>query len=328
MKFAKIKNIKTKISRICLGTWGLGSSTKKTPSYGKISSKRAKEILIDAYKKKINFFDTAGVYGGGKSEDLIGEVFSPVRTKVIIATKVGCYDFNKKLDFSLSTSKELINTSLKRLKTNYLDIVQLHSPSEHDIKNEKIYETIDYLNYLKKKKIISCVGISLSSPSHLNLIKQTDFDLVQVNFNLMDQRIFELKQIKKFSKKIMVRTALNFGILTENFIKNKVKISTYDHRYKWSSEQLKLWKEHAYNYDEIMKKWNKKYNIQQNAIKFCLNFFNFINVGIMKNSELNHYINPYIFKKSSSKEIKTLRNYYISNTFFINKLKPKIKIKL
>ena len=95
MKFAKIKNIKTKISRICLGTWGLGSSTKKTPSYGKISSKRAKEILIDAYKKKINFFDTAGVYGGGKSEDLIGEVFSPVRTKVIIATKVGCYDFNQ-----------------------------------------------------------------------------------------------------------------------------------------------------------------------------------------------------------------------------------------
>ena len=74
-----------------------------------------------------------------------------MRSKVIIATKVGCYDFNKKLDFSLSTSKELINASLKRLKTNYLDIVQLHSPSENDIKNEKIYETIEYLNYLKKK---------------------------------------------------------------------------------------------------------------------------------------------------------------------------------
>ena len=52
MKFAKIKNIKTKISRICLGTWGLGSSTKKTPSYGKISSKRAKEILINALQEK------------------------------------------------------------------------------------------------------------------------------------------------------------------------------------------------------------------------------------------------------------------------------------
>lgn len=324
MKYLE-KKLYKKISRICIGTWGLGSSTSKVPSYGLITKKKSKEILNFAFKNKINFFDTAGIYGDGKSEQTLGETFHKLRDKVVFATKIGCYDFNKNLDFSVNRSKKLITESLERLNTDYLDIVQFHSPSELDLK-KNIKQTLNFLKELKKEKKIRAIGVSLSSPLHLKYIDQKDFDLIQINFNLMDLRLLKVFS-KKFQNKIMIRTALNFGTLTEKFAKNKISFSKLDHRSRWSLTQLELWQNRANDYRKLFKKNGYRLSLQQNALKFCFNYFNFVNIGVMDIKELREYLNPSIFKPYSKKTLFEIRKFYYNNDFFITKLRPKIKIK-
>ena len=69
---------KKKVSNLCLGTWSLGKNDKKFNSYG-ILKEKPESILRYAYKKKINFFDTANVYGN--SEKLLGKVFKKKKKK-------------------------------------------------------------------------------------------------------------------------------------------------------------------------------------------------------------------------------------------------------
>lgn len=319
------KKLSKKISRICIGTWGLGSSTSKVPSYGLITKKKSKKILNFSFKNKINFFDTAGIYGDGKSEQILGETFYKHRDRVVFATKIGCYNFDKKLDFSVDRSKKLINESLERLSTNYLDIVQFHSPSELDLK-KNIKQTLIFLKELKKEKKIRAIGVSLSSPLHLKYIDHKDFDLIQANFNLMDLRLLKVLS-KKFRSKIMIRTALNFGTLTEKFAKSKISFSKLDHRSRWNLSQLELWQNRANDYKKLFKKNGNELSLQQNALRFCFNYFNFVNIGVMDIKELREYLTPAIFRPFSKKTLVEISRFYNKNDFFIAKLKPKIKIK-
>ena len=85
MIFRKIQGSNLRSSIIGYGTWGLSGKV-----YGKISKKKALNLLKHAYNKKINFFDTANLYGNGYVEKLLGEAFTKKeKQKIIIATKIG-----------------------------------------------------------------------------------------------------------------------------------------------------------------------------------------------------------------------------------------------
>ena len=176
---------KYNVSQYCLGTWSLGSNKKKNISYGLISNSEISKILEYSFNKGINFFDTANVYGD--SEEKIGNFFYKKRDKVFFATKVGCISFKKKLNFSKHIIQSQINNSLKNLRSDYIDLVQLYNPDTND---NNLKYTIELLDNLKNQNKINFIGISLGQPAdYLKLRKLYKFNTIQCNFNILDQRV-------------------------------------------------------------------------------------------------------------------------------------------
>ncbi len=311
---------KQKLSKYCLGTWSLGGQLKNNLSYGDISEIESHKLLKYAFSRGINFFDTANVYGS--AEKRLGEVFKNIRKKVFIANKVGCVSFQKKLNFSTKIIKKQLDQSIKNLNTNYLDLVQLYDPDPND-KNLK--QCVNYLHRKKEEGVIRFIGISLRQPEdYIQLRKLYNFDAVQCNFNVLDQRVLNyeiLKLLKKDKVKIFARTILNFGIFTNEFVDNNIKFKKNDHRYKWNVKQIFLWKKHIKKLKDVSSR-----PIENTCYRFC-NSFNMSSLIFGSNSKkhIDIAINNNN-KKLNKEELNKIS--YIYKVFSKNvMLKPKIPIK-
>ena len=220
MKFSKIGNIKTKISRLSLGTWTLGGKTLGKTSYGYISKKVAKNISAEAYNLGINYFETSPTYGF--SQEILGEYLKKKREKVILSSKVGLENYYKKKNFSKKFINKQIFKILKELKTDYIDFIKLYNP---DPKDTNLSEGYEELRRLQEKGLIKYIGVSLQSPIDLiKFNKNLKFDIAQCNFNLLDLRILNYKilnHIKSNNIGIIGRTIYSFGVFTEDFLKYK-----------------------------------------------------------------------------------------------------------
>jgi len=313
---------KKKISKICLGTWSLGSGINKNISYGEISKKNANNILEYAFNIGINFFDTANVYGD--AEKRLAYFLRNKRDKIYIAHKVGCVSFDKKLNFSKKVIIKQIENSLRILKTDYLNIIQLYNPKIYDT---SLNSCMDYLMNIKSKGIINHIGVSLSSPDdYIKLRKNFNFDTIQCNFNILDQRLIEnnlLELMISDKVKIFIRTVLNFGIFTDEFIKKKkIKFSKSDHRSRWSSKQIFLWR----NYIKKIQCNNKSVE------EICYRFANIKNISsvIIGATNINHIdaavhsLNKSPLTKIMKKKIKHIYKEYSKNSIE----KPKIEMKI
>ena len=154
MEYKKLGQSNLEVSLIGYGGWALSGK-----GWGDVNKKEALETVEKSIENGINFFDTAPVYGFGKSEELLGMLLSSVRKKVIIATKCGLrWDDRGRVFHDLTRDAVLrdIESSLARLKTDYIDLYQIHWP---DNKTE-LNETLDTLNELKKNGVIRFIGLS------------------------------------------------------------------------------------------------------------------------------------------------------------------------
>ena len=129
------------VSRLCLGTMNFGPHTSEEDSYA---------IMDRALELGINFFDTADLYDQGQNERVVGKALREKRKELYIATKVGNqmrpdgsgWDWNPHKDYILKA----VDESLKRLKTDYIDLYQLHGGTIDD----PIDETIEAFELLKE----------------------------------------------------------------------------------------------------------------------------------------------------------------------------------
>ncbi|OXB03668.1 aldo/keto reductase [Flavobacterium pectinovorum] len=111
------------VSALGLGCMGLSFG------YGKPTEKKEAIALIRAaFEKGVTFFDTAECYGPFTNEEIVGEALAPFRKEVVIATKFGFQDGDSKkgLDSSPARIKAVVEASLKRLKTDYIDLFYQH----------------------------------------------------------------------------------------------------------------------------------------------------------------------------------------------------------
>jgi Predicted oxidoreductases (related to aryl-alcohol dehydrogenases) len=156
-----------KIPALGLGTWGIGGFSFPDYSYDQL----AIEVIRFAVEIGMNFIDTAEMYGSGHSEELIGEAIKGIRDKVFIATKV------LPTNFRYEDVIKACERSLKRLKTSYIDLYQLHWPNPSipiretmkamerlvdegkiryiGISNFSVEETVEAMNSLSKYEIVS-----------------------------------------------------------------------------------------------------------------------------------------------------------------------------
>lgn len=224
--------------QIGLGCWGLGST-----SYGSVSENEAKKILFCAYDSGIRFFDTAPLYGEGLSETRLGK-YLPIDSEITIATKVGIVSETQgilKKNLHTKNILDSVDNSLKRLKREYIDIVQLHSP-ELDFESETLFDSlVKLIDSGKVRKF----GISLKTPKYLKVQhKLFPWASFQYNCSILDQRIVESHQLVNTylsqSLKLIARTPLNFGFLTDQ-PPNIDNLPPNHHLKNWPREQLSDW---------------------------------------------------------------------------------------
>ncbi|GHO47838.1 aldo/keto reductase [Ktedonospora formicarum] len=145
------------VSRLMLGTMTFGEGT----SYGfdhPVNQERANNMVSQALEAGINFFDTANNYGEGRAEEYLGRALGSQRSNVIIATKLGARTGPALTDAGLSYRHVIASTeaSLKRLGTDYIDLLQLHVPDPLT----PFEETARALDHLIQRGLVRYVGYS------------------------------------------------------------------------------------------------------------------------------------------------------------------------
>ncbi|MGB4691648.1 MAG: aldo/keto reductase, partial [Atribacterales bacterium] len=137
------------VSAIGLGCMGMSQSYPPFPEKGEAIS-----LLRSAVELGVTFFDTAEVYGPYTNEELVGEALEPYRDKVVIATKFGYHIQNGKsagLDIRPDTIRKAVEGSLKRLRTDHIDLLYQHRV-DPNVPIEEVAETVGQL--MKEGKIL------------------------------------------------------------------------------------------------------------------------------------------------------------------------------
>ena len=272
MKYRKLGKTDISVSEIGFGSWGIGGTIGGSIAYGNTEDTESLRALEMALEQGINFYDTAAFYGLGHSESLIGHVFQNVRSKIILATKVGYISSDGKQNFSLPYLKQSLEESLKRLRTDYVDLYQLHSPPIDLLLQEpQIFST---LQDLVKEGKARAIGISSRSPQEaLVALQHFSFDAVQVNFNLVDQRVLDvglLDLCKEENVAVIARTPLCFGFLTGQYNQHST-FEEGDHRKRWDAKQLETWSRAGGEFCQVFDT-SVRQTPTQMALRFCLSF--------------------------------------------------------
>lgn len=287
MKYRSLGNTGIMVSEVGFGSWGIGGLTSGNTSYGETNDKISMEALRTAYEQGITFYDTANVYGYGRSEALIAEAFREHREKIVISTKAGTPYFGGKPDFSVWELEGSLDRSLKRLNTDYVDVFLLHNPPAEIF--VQFPGLIAFLLGLKEKGKIKAFGISSKSARDaIEILRYHDTPVIEINFNMLDVRAVDsglLEIAKAGGFGLIARTPLCFGFLSGS-IKENTMFAEGDHRNNWPTAQHKRWIEGARQAHSHIKEngWATK---AQQAIQFCLSFSEISTVipGIMTPQE-------------------------------------------
>jgi aryl-alcohol dehydrogenase-like predicted oxidoreductase len=310
LKFRNIIGTDLRSSLIGYGTWGLAGNV-----YGKISLKESNYLLDYAIDKNINFFDTSTLYGDGYVEEILGKKFKEMNN-VIIATKIGMIKNNKnvfipKFDFGLKNLESHLNKSLKRLKRDRIDIMQLHSPTFNFIKSKKFITVIDFLKKKQKSGKIRYYAISVQSPIEAKYILENfnGFKIIQLNLSLLDMRAYDLDLFKLAEKKnisLVTRTPLAMGFLSG---KKKVIKKNYDHRRRFKSEIINKWNAASLKFKNQFK---SQITLPELAIKFSCYENSVCSTisGMMSKKEIDINTNAVKNNFSIGRNLKKIKNIY------------------
>lgn len=160
MEYVRLGWSGVRVSRVCLGTMSFGDPSLQVFGRGGwvVGREQALKVLERAWDLGVNFFDTANVYSYGRSEEILGEFLQGRREDAIVATKVYFPMSNKPNDRGLSRKHVMkqIRDSLQRLRTDYVDLYQMH---RWDYETP-IEETLSTFTDLVRQGLVRYIGVS------------------------------------------------------------------------------------------------------------------------------------------------------------------------
>src|SRR6201987_5379871 len=181
IKFAKSRLV---TSRIGLGTWAMGGWM-----WGGTDEAQSIATIRSAIDRGVTLIDTAPVYGFGRSEEIVGKALEgSLRQKVTIATKVGLAwkDGAVYRDSRPARIRQEIEDSLRRLRTDVIDLYQVHWPDFET----PIAETAQTIEELRREGKIRAIGVSNYSPIQMRMFSaDAQLDAVQPPYNLFERAI-------------------------------------------------------------------------------------------------------------------------------------------
>ncbi|HUE83746.1 MAG TPA: aldo/keto reductase [Pyrinomonadaceae bacterium] len=212
------------VTPIGLGTWQLGGT-----DWGDVDEQHALDTLRAAVEGGVNFFDTADVYGLGRSEELIGKFLKETSETVFVATKLGRFpEPGWPENFSLESMRSHTEASLRRLGIETIDLTQLHCIPPDLLRQGEVFES---LRTLKREGKIKHFGVSVETDEEAQVcLKQEDLSSLQIIFNIFRQKPIELfADAKQKGVAIIVRLPLASGLLSGKYTKG-TKFAPTDHR--------------------------------------------------------------------------------------------------
>ncbi|MGA8480617.1 MAG: aldo/keto reductase [Chthoniobacterales bacterium] len=194
MNYCTFRNTDLRVSNVGFGMW-----TVSTGWWGDFSERQAVQLLRKAFDLGVTLFDAADTYGNGLSEELIAKAFPHHRDQIVIATKIG-YDFvhhghdrrgQREIpqDFSPVALVKATESALSRLKTDRIDLLQLHNIRMEQVADDAVWKTLERL---RERGLIRYYGVALGPAigwlyEGINCVRERSVTSVQHIYNLLEQ---------------------------------------------------------------------------------------------------------------------------------------------
>ncbi len=271
MRQRKLGNTGLTVSEIGMGTWELGGR-----EWGDIGETDAVDLLRYAFESGVTYYDTADQYGGGRAERLLGEAFSALGNRVVIATKLG-YELDsdgwishgwEHPSFNVSPDyiRLAVEGSLTRLKRDVIDIYQFHSSPPADAWDD----AFGTMEELKAEGKIRFYGMGLGSEADaLKAMEDTGISSLMLTYNILTQGMATpvMETAAENGIAVVVRQPLSSGLLSGQLGPETV-FAENDYRKTWSREKFLADLERVEQVKSII--GTKARSLPQAALKFIL----------------------------------------------------------
>ncbi|MHA7985839.1 aldo/keto reductase [Rathayibacter sp. CAU 1779] len=212
------------VSVIGLGTWQLGAD------WGNVSESDALDVLEASAEAGVTFFDTADVYGDGRSETIIGRFLGAhPDAGITVATKMGRRVDQVPENYTLANFRQWIDRSRANLRTDTLDLVQLHCPPTPVYSSDEVFDALDTL---VSEQAIANYGVSVERCDEaLTAIARPGVATVQIILNAFRLKPLErvLPAAREAGVGIVARVPLASGLLSGRYTKDTT-FAPQDHR--------------------------------------------------------------------------------------------------
>jgi aryl-alcohol dehydrogenase-like predicted oxidoreductase len=230
MKLRPFGNTGIQVSEIGLGAWQLAN-----PDWGVSDTDEAMQIIQRSLEVGCNFFDTAPGYNRGLSEELLGKALKPARQDVIICTKYG-HDAQGNTDFGTQAIRPSLEASLKRLQTDYVDILLMHNPPRELMDGTKA-DQFEELEKLKAEGKLREYGVSLDWRVEIEMVVETtQSKALEVMYNSFYQEPGEaFDEAQEKGVGLIVKVPLDSGWLAGKYNQDT---NFSDVRSRWPADVL------------------------------------------------------------------------------------------
>jgi aryl-alcohol dehydrogenase-like predicted oxidoreductase len=224
MQYRTLGSTGWRISTVSFGAWAIGGT------WGQVEDQQSLAALHRALDRGVNFFDTADVYGDGRSERLMAQLHKDRREPFYVATKAGRrLDPHTASGYNRQNLTAFIERSLVNLNTDALDLLQLHCPPTEVYYQPEVFGILDDLVRAGK---IRYYGVSVEKVEEaLKAIEYPGVRSVQIIFNIFRQRPAELffREAMRRQVGVIVRLPLSSGMLAGKMTRQST-FETDDHR--------------------------------------------------------------------------------------------------
>lgn len=238
MRYRQLGNTDLRLSELGFGVW-----TLSTGWWGTYTDDEAVALLRAALERGVTFFDAADSYGNGRGEELLGRALEGRRGDVVIGTKFG-YDFytnggerngQRELpqDWSPAFVRKSLEESLRRLRTDHIDVYQLHNPKMDAVHNDELFATLEDL---KREGKIGVYGPALGPANGWRdegalAMRTRDCGVLHIIYNMLEQEPGRplVEAARARGAGVMVRVPHSSGLLEGKYTE-ETTFDASDHR--------------------------------------------------------------------------------------------------